>query len=360
MKPIEFKDITLGVLSMLGRLKKMKILIIDREGEFNAHFKSIFLPFKDQGRTFTPFLCEFFSATDLQSAINTNQNIHPDLVLINTDIGLQESKEICQFIRGNEGQRHTGVILISFDDNVEIEENLALYLEIGADDVIRPGCSAREIRARTNSVLKLKAMTDELRSANHKLKRLSNTDELTGLNNMRSFNSKYLRALKECKNSKTGIGVIMIDLDHFKLVNDKTNHLMGSHVISEVGKIIATANILATEDCAARFGGDEYVIFTRDADLDAVAEKAETLRKLIQASVFIKDGKSIRITASMGVSWVRPGFIKGNDEDPIKAADMMLYKSKDLGRNLVSKIELTEKINLQDIHPEHRIAIGAK
>src|SRR5690606_14908196 len=154
------------------------------------------------------------------------------------------------------------------------EDQLAVEcLESGADDLVRSTTTDREILARTNAVLKLKAMTDELRSANHRLHQLSYTDELTGLNNMRTLNGKYSKAVKRCLDGESGLGVIMMDLDNFKNVNDSTNHLMGSHVISEVGKLIRGSGILGEEDCAARFGGDEYVIFTLDKDVEGVKKK---------------------------------------------------------------------------------------
>lgn len=327
----------------------MRILLIDAEGSVANRVIALFqgagtLGFPDTGLT--------YELTHVHTSVEgfaAYQVIHPDLVLICCGKDDSESKQLCRNIRELEATRHTGVIFLASERSAS--DMLAVeFLESGADDVLRVETSDREIYARTNAVLKLKAMTDELRSANHRLHQLSYTDELTGLANMRAFNGRYSKAVGECFSGKCGLGVIMLDLDNFKNVNDTSNHLMGSHVIAEVGKIMRAPGLLSASDCAARFGGDEYVVFTLDASIDAVFKKAEDIRAQIQKASFVKDGKSMKITTSVGVSWTIPKY-KGKAEDPIKAADLMLYKSKHEGRNRVSKMVLDDASLLEQPTP---------
>jgi diguanylate cyclase (GGDEF)-like protein len=219
-------------------------------------------------------------------------------------------------------------------------------LELGADDFIRHGCSSEEIIARMRAVLRLKEMTDKLRTANHHLKILSRTDELTGLENMRSFTRRYAGMLGAVKSEGTrGLGVIMLDLDHFKSVNDSTNHLMGSFVLSEIGVLIRQSNIFP-DGASARYGGDEFVFAWHCDSLDAIIAKAQDIRKMIESHKFERDGASVQLTASIGVAFVAKGF-GGRSDDVIKAADLMLYRSKNSGRNQVNGMILKYPVELE-------------
>lgn len=330
-------------------MRRMKILMVGESDQHIQRISKIYVGSASPASGSMTYRYDLRLAKDARTALELFKKIHPDLVLIDLAIGKDESKALCESVRKREGTRHTGVIFLSFDGH-EMDDVISVEcLEIGADDVIKSSTSDREIMARTNAVLKLKAMTDELRSANHRLHQLSYTDELTGLNNMRAFNGKYSKAVKRCLDGESGLGVIMMDLDNFKSVNDNTNHLMGSHVISEVGKLIRGSGILSKGDCAARFGGDEYVIFTLDPDVAEVKRKGDEIRDLVRKGIFIKDGHSIRITTSIGVAWTIPGY-KGKAEDPIKAADMMLYASKHEGRNRVSFMTLSSPNDLDDLN----------
>jgi len=330
----------------LSENRRMKILFVDSPQHRYGSFRDIFIADKDQAASAAAYTYEFSLTENATQALELYKNEHPDLVMVNMSLGADVSKYLCETVRKLEGKRHTGIILLDVEgahgDSTPIE-----CLEIGADDVIRANCPLREIRARTHAVLRLKAMTDELRSANHKLHRLSQTDELTGLDNMRAFNAKYSRAVKECREGRAGLGIIMIDLDNFKMVNDKTNHLMGSHVISEVGKLVRSSGVFdAKKDCTARYGGDEYIFFTADTDFKKLTQKGEELRRLIRTATFVKDGFTIRITTSVGIAWVAPGFVFQRAEDPIKAADMMLYRSKRDGRDRVSSMPFKESMDI--------------
>ncbi len=174
---------------------------------------------------------------------------------------------------------------------------------------------------------------------------------------MRCFNQKFLEAWEKRDEKpedpantlhRSQLAVIMIDLDHFKNVNDTVNHLMGSYVISEVGKLIHSSGIIGPEDLGARYGGDEFIIFGHAPFLDGISEKAEKLRTLIAQTTFTRDSISIKITGSFGVAWAAPIF-KGKAEDLIKAADYMLYRSKENGRNKVSSMILEQPIALDHI-----------
>jgi two-component system cell cycle response regulator len=294
-----------------------------------------------------------FHALSFQEADQLFEREHPDVILLHLDRAGLECFDFCQNIRAHEQDRHTGIIFVSYQAQGD-DRLLERVLEHGGDDLIDERVSDREILARVNSVYRFKTMADRLRSANHRLKVLSLTDELTGLSNMRAFHIDYQRLLKACRKGETGLGILMLDLDHFKSVNDNANHLVGSFVIGEVGRLMLHSGILGSDAVAARYGGDEYIIAVPSNSIKVLWDMAERLKDLILKSVFKKDQFTIKLTASFGVSWVDPGF-EGKSDDLIKAADVMLYRSKRLGRNRVNGMILRYPVDFNHVGRPHLV-----
>ncbi len=287
---------------------------------------------------------EIIEARSAGESIVLFRNSHPDLIILSAVDIRKLGIDVCRQVRREEGQRHTGVIFVAAQ-TLDDEQLGVECLELGADDFVKPGFTAAEFVARIRGVLRLKAMTDELRSANHRLRQLSLTDELTGLANMRCFNQKYADLVRKCRQGKSSLGVIMLDLDKFKSVNDTTNHLVGSYVIAETGRLIRTSGLFKDHEVAARYGGDEYVIACEAANATELLGIGEAIRRMIGNHTFEKDGFKLQITSSVGTAWVDKKFT-GRAEDVIKAADLMLYRSKELGRNRVCTMALSYPIDL--------------
>lgn len=285
-----------------------------------------------------------------ESALADYADFHPDVLMFHSSIGLANANDLTTEIRKIETERHTGIIFV-FEHAVERQEAVEL-LENGADEFFSAEANTREIRARINAVLRLKELSDRLRTANHRLEVLSNTDELTGLANMRFFYKKYAEGMIDCRDARLPMGVIMFDLDRFKSVNDSSNHLVGSYVIGEVGKIVRLGAGLHSTDVAARYGGDEYIIMTHDLDVSITERKAETIRRLIESAEFEREGVRVKITASLGVAWVAPGFT-GAADDLMKAADLMCYRSKKEGRNRTSSLRMDNATDLNELTDDH-------
>lgn len=283
----------------------------------------------------------------LEQALVVFRRDHPDVILIGTEVIMPIGRELARIVREEEGIRHTGIIFIERRVENAGDEQSVVCLEMGADDFLRYGASDSELMARLRAVLRIKAMTDELRGANHQLRLLSMTDELTGLGNMRSFNQSFAAGIRNCRNGLTSLAIIMLDLDHFKSVNDATNHLVGSHVLAEIGKIFRQERLLRESDIAARFGGDEFIVLLEAKNVEEAANRAEAIRRHISAHTFESNGCTIKITASVGVAWAAAGF-NGRAEDLVKAADLMLYDSKGQGRDQVSSMVLDYPIDFGD------------
>lgn len=165
-----------------------------------------------------------------------------------------------------------------------------------------------------------------------KMEDLSNIDGLTGLHNRRCFNNMIERKIGEASRMKAQLSMIMLDIDHFKNVNDTYGHKAGDDVIRFISKTIK--NSIRKVDFAARYGGEEFVILLNNTTIEATAKIAEKIRNLVRDATVNADGSMLSITASFGVSsYPLPSMSAG---DLVKNADTALYYSKEHGRDQVS------------------------
>jgi diguanylate cyclase (GGDEF)-like protein len=165
------------------------------------------------------------------------------------------------------------------------------------------------------------------------LDRLMHLDSLTGLYVRRWFDQEYPRAFTKARSARRRLCVAMMDMDGIKEVNDLHGHQLGSHCISEAGKIIKATLPLGA--AGARFGGDEFVAWFTDGDLEDVLDVAESIRRKIDAFEFRKGGVVVAPTISIGVAALAPDV--NGPEELLRLADDALYRAKKQGRNTVSR-----------------------
>lgn len=192
-------------------------------------------------------------------------------------------------------------------------------------------------------ILRFELLDEIDREYHQQIHRLLSHDDLTGLLSSRSFFSELRREAARAKDNKSRFCVLMMDIDHFKIVNDTFGHLTGSKTLEEIGNCIMTN--LRSGDVAARFGGEEFAAFLLDAELSQALIAAERIRSEIENHDFtvIRRGKPTethRITISIGIA-----SFPNDSSDPIELvemADSALYHAKREGRNRVcSYSELT-------------------
>jgi diguanylate cyclase (GGDEF)-like protein len=171
------------------------------------------------------------------------------------------------------------------------------------------------------------AVTAELEASNREITKLSRTDRLTQLVNRIQLDHVLEENLQQALRYATPFSIILLDLDHFKQVNDVHGHLVGDEVLVSTAKILTTNT--RTCDTVGRWGGEEFLIVVPNANLSNAARLAEKLRGEIEAHDFPTAGK---ITASFGVTSCMP-----NDdvEKMVNRADIALYTAKHAGRNRV-------------------------
>jgi len=188
----------------------------------------------------------------------------------------------------------------------------------------------RDISERVTTERELAEKTSELRMTNRLLAQLAVTDSLTQLYNRRHFDEVLYKEIKRFNRRKyTSLSLMMIDIDHFKELNDRFGHLAGDSVLREIARVLREG--VRETDTIARYGGEEFVIVMPDTHLDGAAYKAEVLRQKVQRQEFPGSTEPVYCTISIGVA----AYVTGFPHDLIKTADKALYQAKNGGRNTV-------------------------
>jgi diguanylate cyclase (GGDEF)-like protein len=203
-------------------------------------------------------------------------------------------------------------------------------LEAGAWDYLPEGLSVVQLRLRLDRCLRL---ADRLRTQAASIERLtvmSLTDDVTGLYNQRCLVQRLDEEWGRARRYKRPLSAMMLDIDGFKLVNDRTNHLFGTQVLREFGHLLRAS--LRQADILFRYGGDEFCVVLPEVGLQSTLLVAERLRTSTAEHLFRGQGWTTRITVSVGVA-AYPEFPVTTAVDLLRLADEGLYLAKQTGRN---------------------------
>jgi two-component system cell cycle response regulator len=248
---------------------------------------------------------------------------------------------------------HIACIVVSDDSS---NDAVISALDSGADDYIVKPFVPLVLMARIRSQMRIRELNDQLVFANEKLRELVDIDDLTGLYNMRSLYQKLDFEMDRGRRYKREVCVVMMDMDYFKSVNDGHDHLFGSYVLSEVGKIIR-ANTRNT-DISARYGGDEFLMVLTETNYHGSIYFCEKLRDTISNCIFKNEEDVIKLTASLGFAITVPnGDV--TSRELVRRADRALYEAKRSGRNQVRYYLSEQESGLQpNMSPTKKKAAG--
>jgi diguanylate cyclase (GGDEF)-like protein len=163
------------------------------------------------------------------------------------------------------------------------------------------------------------------------MERLSQIDGLTGVHRRGAFDERIREEVVRAKTFRTTFGLMILDIDHFKRLNDRYGHPFGDQVLKRVGELLNGA--VYETDFVARYGGEEFVIVLPRAEPEGALRKAEAIRRLIEAERFSLAFETIRVTVSIGLAHFPRDA--GSPEELVARADSMLYRAKSQGRNQV-------------------------
>jgi len=267
-------------------------------------------------------------ATSGKKALERLETVKPDLILLDLMMPDMGGLEVCEILKADPQYQKIPVIFLTASNE---QESLIDAFAKGAVDYVTKPFHSAELLARVRTHLELKQARDDLHKAYEALERLVIIDPLTGVSNRRAIDAFAQEEYDRAQRYKTHFSVLMIDLDHFKNVNDIYGHYIGDECLKVVAEKLD--NSLRTVDQFGRFGGEEFVAILPETSLTEAIKVAERLR--IEVSQLVPDIKdfSSSLSVSIGVS----GF-QEKDQSPMdifKRADQALYEAKEMGRNLV-------------------------
>lgn len=259
-----------------------------------------------------------------------------DLIVVNLNIEGDDALRLCSQLRSHEATRQKPLLVIIGEGDTD---RLAKALELGVNDYILRPIDRHELRARARTQIRRKRYQDRLRNTYRQSLSMALTDALTGLYNRRYLDAHLAGQL--ARTAKTGkpLGVLIIDIDRFKSVNDSFGHAVGDQVLRETARRIA--NQVRNFDMVARYGGEEFVVVMPDTDEAQAAIVAERLRSAIADGPIGVTGASpseLSITASIGGAVTGRAGQESAEDDAVqllRRADRALYRAKGAGRNRI-------------------------
>ena len=260
-------------------------------------------------------------------AIDACREYHPDVILLDVEMPVLDGHATLERLKADPQLKDIPVVFLTGRvDTADVVNGLRL----GAHDYLRKPFEANELMARVSAALRTKWLQDELRARNAELDRVSRIDMLTNIYNRRHLDEHLRSVISAARRHDRSVGVLIVDIDHFKDVNDEHGHLAGDAVLREVAGRLQQA--MRTEDALGRWGGEEFLAVLTDTPPDGVRVMAERMRQVIAAAPFtLDDGSQIRVTVSVG-------HTNGTEDAEVLVhrADDALYVAKAEGRNRVA------------------------
>ena len=297
----------------------MKILIVEDEVISRRMVKKYLL---DAGH-------EVVEAEDGQSAWELFQNEPFHFVITDWVMPRLDGPELVKKIRSSGQKSYTYIIMLTAMDN---KDNVVFGLESGVDEYLTKPFNGRELVARVSSGMRILKLEEQLMQARQQMEVLAMRDGLTGLFNRRAIEEYAESEFNITERKKHPLSIVMLDIDHFKKVNDRFGHKAGDYALQQVAKILKED--LRSYDRVGRWGGEEFMLILPDTHLDDALIVAERIRvKIAETKITLESGEAFSIHISLGVACT-----SGQSTTLTKlidSADQAMYQAKQSGRNQV-------------------------
>ena len=251
-----------------------------------------------------------------------------DLVI--TDVVLRDTMDGLSLVRMIRAQNtyiaNTPILAMTGDEDQRLKLDL---LHAGVNDYVTKPPVEEELTVRVNNLITNKRLTDQVRKQQRSLYQIAMTDQLTTCHNRHSLSEYAPKYIRDARRYEFYLCVMIIDLDHFKRINDEFGHAAGDTVLREIGRLLMAT--CRQGDVVARIGGEEFLILLPHCALRDAAHKGENLRSMIE----LARPEGIKVTASIGIASLNDSH-DDDFEALYKAADKAVYLSKKNGRNRVT------------------------
>jgi len=264
----------------------------------------------------------------------------PRLAILDWMMPEMDGVDVCRLIRARETLQPPYIILLTALGD---KESVVTGLEAGADDYVGKPYDPDELHARLEVGRRMVALNDQLLKTNdelhrandrlleaqHALEVFARTDSLTGVLNRGAIVDALEREAERATREGSPLGIGMLDIDHFKLVNDTYGHAAGDAVLCEV--VRRAVGVMRPYDTFGRFGGEEFLVLVPGSGREELKEVLERIRSVIGSSPIAVDGHELAVTVSLG------GATRGSEsaDGLIARADDALYNAKEQGRDRV-------------------------
>jgi two-component system, cell cycle response regulator len=270
-------------------------------------------------------------ATDPGEALATAREEAIDLMIVSLGSGAFDGLRLCSQVRSHQRTRNLPMLLIADPDD---RPKVLRGLELGVNDYLTRPIDRNELLARVRTNVRQKRYADRLRQSVQQSIEMALYDALTGLNNRRSLERRLPAMIEIARQRGAPLTMMVLDIDHFKRVNDTYGHDVGDLVLK--GFAAQLLETVRSGDLICRLGGEEFVVAMPGVDAAEAARIAERARRTTESRDFRIDGPagSVSITVSIGLAEWREGW---DSAELYRRADRALYLSKAAGRNCVTQ-----------------------
>jgi diguanylate cyclase (GGDEF)-like protein len=270
---------------------------------------------------------------------------HPDLILL--DVQMPELDGFKVLTRLQNDTRTSGIPVI-FITAMNSEDDETRGFELGAVDYITKPFSPAIVNARIKIHLELLRQKCELKEMHQQVLALSITDALTGIANRRRFDEFLEQEWTRSSRVESSLGLLMMDIDYFKLYNDHYGHNGGDKCLKQIAEILIK-EVIRSPDMLARYGGEEFACVLPGVNLEELHEIAQAILETIRTAAIPHEKSDVTgiVTLSIGGTVIKPNLNTGNCEELINMADRLLYESKQKGRNRMTINSMSSTIKNQ-------------